>query len=109
MLTFGPRQFDDDEMLVMAIINRTPDSFYDRGATYAHDAALDRECRGWSVSRRELQVLERSQAQHVWLLRTRLDPASQQRFDELAPAVRLQLAELYLDVFQVPGSVDRAV
>ena len=42
MLTFGPRQFDDDEMLVMAIINRTPDSFYDRGATYAHDAALDR-------------------------------------------------------------------
>ena len=42
MLTFGPRRFDDDEMLVMAIINRTPDSFYDRGATYAHDAALDR-------------------------------------------------------------------
>ena len=41
MLTFGPRQFDDDEMLVMAIINRTPDSFYDRGASYAHDAALD--------------------------------------------------------------------
>lgn len=25
----------------MAIINRTPDSFYDRGATYAEDAALD--------------------------------------------------------------------
>lgn len=41
MLTFGPHRFDDD-LLVMAIINRTPDSFYDRGATYAHDAALDR-------------------------------------------------------------------
>lgn len=27
---------------VMAIINRTPDSFYDRGATYGFDAALDR-------------------------------------------------------------------
>ena len=27
---------------VMAIINRTPDSFYDRGSTYAFDAALDR-------------------------------------------------------------------
>ncbi|MGH3357807.1 MAG: dihydropteroate synthase [Nocardioidaceae bacterium] len=27
---------------VMAIINRTPDSFYDTGATYAFDAALDR-------------------------------------------------------------------
>ena len=42
MPTFGSHHFDDDELLVMAIINRTPDSFYDRGATYAHDAALDR-------------------------------------------------------------------
>lgn len=42
MLTFGPHAFADDELLVMAIINRTPDSFYDRGATYAQDAALDR-------------------------------------------------------------------
>lgn len=42
MLTFGPHSFADDELLVMAIINRTPDSFYDGGATYAHDAALDR-------------------------------------------------------------------
>lgn len=42
MLTFGPHSFEDDELLVMAIINRTPDSFYDRGATYANDAALDR-------------------------------------------------------------------
>jgi dihydropteroate synthase len=42
VLTFGPHAFSDDELLVMAIINRTPDSFYDRGATYAQDAALDR-------------------------------------------------------------------
>ena len=42
MLTFGPHAFADDELLVMAIINRTPDSFYDKGATYARDAALDR-------------------------------------------------------------------
>ena len=27
---------------VMAIVNRTPDSFYDKGATYAVDKALDR-------------------------------------------------------------------
>lgn len=27
---------------VMAVVNRTPDSFYDRGETYALDAALDR-------------------------------------------------------------------
>src|SRR5689334_14716318 len=32
----------DDETLVMAIVNRTPDSFYDRGLTYALDRALDR-------------------------------------------------------------------
>ena len=30
------------EYAVMAIINRTPDSFYDAGATYAFDAALER-------------------------------------------------------------------
>ena len=42
MLRLGRRVFGDSELLVMAIVNRTPDSFYDRGATYAEDAALDR-------------------------------------------------------------------
>ncbi|HET7398635.1 MAG TPA: dihydropteroate synthase [Intrasporangium sp.] len=42
MLRLGRHVFDDDELLVMAIVNRTPDSFYDRGATYAHDVALER-------------------------------------------------------------------
>ncbi|MFP5335451.1 MAG: dihydropteroate synthase [Actinomycetes bacterium] len=42
MLRLGRHTFDDDAQLVMAIVNRTPDSFYDRGATYAADAALDR-------------------------------------------------------------------
>jgi hypothetical protein len=73
------------------------------------DAALDRDCRGWSVPRRQLDMLDRAQAQQVWSLRTRLDPSSQQRFDELEPAARLQLAELYLDVFRATGSIDRAV
>ena len=31
-----------DEPLVMAIVNRTPDSFYDRGATFAREKALQR-------------------------------------------------------------------
>lgn len=31
-----------DRVLVMGILNRTPDSFYDRGATYGLDALLDR-------------------------------------------------------------------
>jgi dihydropteroate synthase len=39
-LRWGTRTFDDGETLVMAIVNRTPDSFYDRGATYARSAAL---------------------------------------------------------------------
>jgi dihydropteroate synthase len=40
-LRLGRRSFGDDELVVMAIVNRTPDSFYDRGATYALGAALD--------------------------------------------------------------------
>ena len=42
MLRLGRHAFADDVLLVMAIVNRTPDSFYDKGATYATDAALDR-------------------------------------------------------------------
>jgi dihydropteroate synthase len=39
-LRLGRRTFADDELTVMAIVNRTPDSFYDRGTTYGLDAAL---------------------------------------------------------------------
>jgi dihydropteroate synthase len=35
--SFGPRQ-----RVIMAIVNRTPDSFYDRGATWQEAAAMDR-------------------------------------------------------------------
>jgi dihydropteroate synthase len=41
-LRLGERDFGPDELAVMAIVNRTPDSFYDQGATYALTAALDR-------------------------------------------------------------------
>jgi len=34
------RTFATDDLLVMAIVNRTPDSFYDRGATYDDEPAL---------------------------------------------------------------------
>jgi dihydropteroate synthase len=40
-LRIGPRAAADGELLVMAIVNRTPDSFYDRGRTWADGAALD--------------------------------------------------------------------
>ena len=39
-MTFGGRRIVRDRPLIMAIVNRTPDSFYDRGATFADDAAL---------------------------------------------------------------------
>ena len=39
-LRLGQREFADDELVVMAIINRTPDSFFDQGATFATEAAL---------------------------------------------------------------------
>jgi dihydropteroate synthase len=42
MLELAGRSFDSDALLIMAIVNRTPDSFYDRGATSAFDTALER-------------------------------------------------------------------
>jgi dihydropteroate synthase len=39
-LRLGQQVFADDETVVMAIVNRTPDSFFDKGATYAFDTAL---------------------------------------------------------------------
>jgi len=41
-LELGRQSFADEATLMMAIVNRTSDSFYDRGATWAEDKALDR-------------------------------------------------------------------
>ncbi|HZO68547.1 MAG TPA: dihydropteroate synthase [Kribbellaceae bacterium] len=41
-LRLGSARFGDDRAVVMAIVNRTPDSFYDRGATFSDEAALSR-------------------------------------------------------------------
>jgi dihydropteroate synthase len=40
-LRLGQRTFAPGDFAVMAIVNRTPDSFFDRGATYATAAAHD--------------------------------------------------------------------
>jgi len=42
VIRFGARAPAHDRALVMAIVNRTPDSFYDRGATFTDAAAMDR-------------------------------------------------------------------
>ena len=39
-LRFGRKAVRDDRALVMAIVNRTPDSFYDRGASFSDEAAV---------------------------------------------------------------------
>jgi dihydropteroate synthase len=42
VLRLGNRAFEPGRPAVMGIVNRTPDSFYDRGATYDLHAALER-------------------------------------------------------------------
>ena len=41
-LRLGGRSFGPRQRLIMAIVNRTPDSFYDRGATWEEKAAMER-------------------------------------------------------------------
>lgn len=41
-VTFRGRTWNRDRAMVMAIVNRTPDSFYDHGVTFAEQAARDR-------------------------------------------------------------------
>jgi dihydropteroate synthase len=41
-LRLRAHEFADDTTLMMAIVNRTPDSFYDKGATWAEDKAFER-------------------------------------------------------------------
>ena len=41
-LKLGRRSFADTDLLVMAIVNRTQDSFFDKGAYWDESAAMDR-------------------------------------------------------------------
>jgi dihydropteroate synthase len=41
ILRLRGRSFGPGDFAVMAVVNRTPDSFYDRGATFAFSAAVD--------------------------------------------------------------------
>ena len=42
MLRIGALDVPDGHLVVMAIVNRTPDSFFDRGATFELEAAVRR-------------------------------------------------------------------
>ena len=48
MLRLGTREFAPHEPVIMAIVNRTPDSFYDQGATFTDEPALARVARAVS-------------------------------------------------------------
>ena len=39
-LRLGRTTFAETDLVVMAIINRTPDSFFDKGATFADETAM---------------------------------------------------------------------
>ena len=55
--TIGARAFDfSRQVAVMAIVNRTPDSFYDQGATFAEDAALRAVARAVDVQHHDDQT-----------------------------------------------------
>lgn len=41
-LILGTHRFEPTELLIMAIVNRTPDSFYDKGASFSDHAAMAR-------------------------------------------------------------------
>lgn len=45
VLRLGTREFGEREPVIMAIVNRTPDSFYDQGATFTDEPALERVAR----------------------------------------------------------------
>ncbi len=64
--------------------------------------ALAAECAVWSAPLQSIEVFDRDQARMVWRLRSSLSEVGQARFDQLPPAVRLQLAELHQDVFTSP-------
>jgi dihydropteroate synthase len=41
VLRLRDQQFDSSARLVMAVVNRTPDSFFDKGSTFTDEAAMD--------------------------------------------------------------------
>lgn len=67
------------------------------------DAALADACRVWSAEPRAVDAFTREEARRVWALRLLLSPEGQARFDAHSAATRLQLTELYHEVF-APGA-----
>jgi dihydropteroate synthase len=52
----GRHHFASDELAVMAIVNRTPDSFYDKGATFADEPAMEAVGRAVAAGARIIDI-----------------------------------------------------
>ena len=94
-LALGNRRYDvQHRALVMGILNRTPDSFYDRGATFGLDALLERA---------ERLVTEGADVLDVGGVKAGPGPevGEQEELDRVVPAVEAIVAR-----FDVPVSVD---
>jgi dihydropteroate synthase len=94
-LALGDRRYDvRHRALVMGILNRTPDSFYDRGATFALDALLGRA---------DQLVAEGADVLDVGGVKAGPGPAvdEAEELDRVLPAVEALTAR-----FDVPVSVD---
>jgi dihydropteroate synthase len=104
-LRLGRRSFADEELVVMAIVNRTPDSFYDRGATYELGAALDAVDRAVADGAAIVDMggVKAGPGDDV-------DPAEERRRTvELVAAVRAGHPELVISVDTWRAEVARAV
>src|SRR3546814_16575071 len=104
-LDFGRHSFDDSATLMMAIVNRTPDSFYDKGATWAEDRAFDRVA----------QVVAQG-AEIVDIGGIKAAPGAEidaeegrSRVDGCVARVRGAVHHLVIRVTHLPDSVGRAV
>lgn len=71
-------------------------------------AAISEACAVWSVPSGLIEHFDRPQARRVWRLRSLLSASGQQAFDDLPAAVRVQIAELYFEVFTVTDDVARS-
>jgi dihydropteroate synthase len=94
-LALGDRRYDvEHRALVMGILNRTPDSFFDRGATFGLDALLERA---------ERLVAEGADVLDVGGVKAGPGPevGEQEELDRVVPAVEAIVAR-----FDVPVSVD---
>ncbi len=94
-LTLGDTTFDlTDRALVMGILNRTPDSFYDKGATYALDDL---------VRRAESLVADGADLLDVGGVKAGPGPAVEEpeELDRVIPAIEALRAR-----FDIPLSVD---